>query len=297
MGGIWWFFTLIIISSYTANLAAFLTVERMVSPIETADDLVQQHKIKYGTIDGGSTMTFFRESKIPTYQRLWSNMNSNSKQVFVSKSEVGIEKVLQGNYAFFMENTMIDYAVQRHCDLMQVGGLLDSKGYGIGMPIGSFYRDQISMAILNLQENGKIQVYYNNWWKGDTTCNKDDKKDSKASSLGVANVGGIFVVLMVGLCLAIITAIIEFVWNSRKNARHDRVNSIMIEKSRKTFTPVHAYKQSLCSEMGEELRFAIRCHGSTKKPALRRQCSRCVPTAPDACTIDSPNGRPTVFLT
>ncbi|CAM9100735.1 unnamed protein product, partial [Lampetra fluviatilis] len=29
VGGIWWFFTLIIISSYTANLAAFLTVERM----------------------------------------------------------------------------------------------------------------------------------------------------------------------------------------------------------------------------------------------------------------------------
>ncbi|NWW25400.1 GRIK3 protein, partial [Falcunculus frontatus] len=34
IGGIWWFFTLIIISSYTANLAAFLTVERMESPID-----------------------------------------------------------------------------------------------------------------------------------------------------------------------------------------------------------------------------------------------------------------------
>ena len=42
-GGIWWFFTLIIISSYTANLAAFLTVERMITPIENADDLSNQH--------------------------------------------------------------------------------------------------------------------------------------------------------------------------------------------------------------------------------------------------------------
>ena len=33
VGGIWWFFSLIIISSYTANLAAFLTVERMITPI------------------------------------------------------------------------------------------------------------------------------------------------------------------------------------------------------------------------------------------------------------------------
>ncbi len=63
VGGMWWFFTLIIISSYTANLAAFLTVERMVSPIENADDLAKQTKIKYGCIGGGSTMTFFRVSK------------------------------------------------------------------------------------------------------------------------------------------------------------------------------------------------------------------------------------------
>lgn len=54
-----WAFTLIIISSYTANLAAFLTVQRMEVPIESADDLADQTNIQYGTIHGGSTMTFF----------------------------------------------------------------------------------------------------------------------------------------------------------------------------------------------------------------------------------------------
>ncbi len=56
----WWFFTLILISSYTANLAAFLTVERMVSPIESAEDLAKQTEIQYGAVDGGSTKEFFR---------------------------------------------------------------------------------------------------------------------------------------------------------------------------------------------------------------------------------------------
>ncbi|KTF83359.1 hypothetical protein cypCar_00017059 [Cyprinus carpio] len=62
VGGVWWFFTLIIISSYTANLAAFLTVERMVSPIESAEDLAKQTEIAYGTLDAGSTKEFFRVS-------------------------------------------------------------------------------------------------------------------------------------------------------------------------------------------------------------------------------------------
>ena len=45
VGGIWWFFTLIIISSYTANLAAFLTVDKMITPIENAEDLARQKEI------------------------------------------------------------------------------------------------------------------------------------------------------------------------------------------------------------------------------------------------------------
>ncbi|KAG7483505.1 hypothetical protein MATL_G00039120 [Megalops atlanticus] len=64
VGGVWWFFTLIIISSYTANLAAFLTVERMVSPIESAEDLAKQTEIAYGTLDSGSTKEFFRASEL-----------------------------------------------------------------------------------------------------------------------------------------------------------------------------------------------------------------------------------------
>ena len=56
----WWLFILVVTSSYTANLAAFLTVERMESPIESAEDLAKQTKIKYGCLESGSTRAFFR---------------------------------------------------------------------------------------------------------------------------------------------------------------------------------------------------------------------------------------------
>ncbi|KAG8321976.1 Glutamate receptor ionotropic, kainate 1 [Homalodisca vitripennis] len=259
VGGIWWFFTLIIISSYTANLAAFLTVERMITPIENAADLSEQTEISYGTLEGGSTMTFFRDSKIGIYQKMWRYMESKRPSVFVSSYEEGVKRVLEGNYAFLMESTMLDYAVQRDCNLTQIGGLLDSKGYGIATPKGSPWRDKISLAILELQEKGVIQILYDKWWKntGDV-CNRDDKnKESKANALGVENIGGVFVVLLCGLALAILVAILEFCWNSKKNAQTDR--------------------QSLCSEMAEELRFAVRCHGSRQRPALKRSCTRCSP--------------------
>ncbi|XP_032579751.1 glutamate receptor ionotropic, kainate 2 isoform X2 [Drosophila sechellia] len=263
VGGCWFFFCLIIISSYTANLAAFLTVERMISPIESASDLAEQTEISYGTLEGGSTMTFFRDSKIGIYQKMWRYMENRKTAVFVKTYEDGIKRVIEGSYAFLMESTMLDYAVQRDCNLTQIGGLLDSKGYGIATPKGSPWRDKISLAILELQEKGIIQILYDKWWKntGDV-CNRDDKsKESKANALGVENIGGVFVVLLCGLALAVVVAIFEFCWNSRKN--------------------LNTENQSLCSEMAEELRFAMHCHGSKSKHRPRkRNCLNCssVPT-------------------
>lgn len=59
---------------------------------------------------------------------MWRYMESKKPNAFVEKYEDGIKRVLEENYAFLMESTMLDYAVQRDCNLTQIGGLLDTKG-------------------------------------------------------------------------------------------------------------------------------------------------------------------------
>ncbi|XP_071610980.1 glutamate receptor ionotropic, kainate 1 isoform X2 [Heliangelus exortis] len=228
VGGIWWFFTLIIISSYTANLAAFLTVERMESPIDSADDLAKQTKIEYGAVRDGSTMTFFKKSKISTYEKMWAFMSSRQTALMKNNDE-GIQRVLTTDYALLMESTSIEYVTQRNCNLTQIGGLIDSKGYGVGTPIGSPYRDKITIAILQLQEEGKLHMMKEKWWRGNG-CPEEDSKE--ASALGVENIGGIFIVLAAGLVLSVFVAIGEFIYKSRKNSDIEQClsfNAIMEE--------------------------------------------------------------------
>lgn len=55
-------------------------------------------------------------------------MENKKPAVFTTTYEEGIRRVLEGNYAFLMESTMLDYIVQRDCNLTQIGGLLDTKG-------------------------------------------------------------------------------------------------------------------------------------------------------------------------
>ncbi|XP_030636960.1 glutamate receptor ionotropic, kainate 2 [Chanos chanos] len=241
VGGIWWFFTLIIISSYTANLAAFLTVERMESPIDSADDLAKQTKIEYGVVEDGATMTFFKKTKISTYDKMWEFMSSRRHSVMVKNQEEGIHRVLTSDYAFLMESTTIEYVTQRNCNLTQIGGLIDSKAYGVGTPMGSPYRDKITIAILQLQEEGKLHMMKEKWWRGNG-CPEEESKE--ASALGVQNIGGIFIVLAAGLVLSVFVAVGEFLYKSKQNAQLE--------------------KRSFCSAMVDELRVSLKCQRRLK---------------------------------
>ena len=139
VGGVWWFFTLIIVSSYTANLAAYLTVERMSSPIKSFEDLAKQTKIKYGVVDSGSSKEFFsviifqnivilksiQKSKIDIFKRMWQFMESNP-EVFVKNISMGYNKVVKSNreYAFILESSMNDYYnLQEPCVTTKVNSI------------------------------------------------------------------------------------------------------------------------------------------------------------------------------
>uniref|UniRef100_A0AAR2IU92 Glutamate receptor n=1 Tax=Pygocentrus nattereri TaxID=42514 RepID=A0AAR2IU92_PYGNA len=228
VGGVWWFFTLIIISSYTANLAAFLTVERMVSPIESAEDLAKQTEIAYGTLDGGSTKDFFRRSKIAVFEKMWSYMKSADPSVFVKTTDEGVARVRKskGKYAYLLESTMNEYIEQRKpCDTMKVGGNLDSKGYGVATPKGSALRIPVNLAVLKLNEQAVLDKLKNKWWYDKGECgSKDSGRKDKTSALSLSNVAGVFYILIGGLGLAMLVALVEFCYKSRIESRRMKVS-------------------------------------------------------------------------
>jgi len=70
---------------------------------------------------------------------MWAFMSSRRQSVLVKSNEEGIQRVLTSDYAFLMESTTIEFVTQRNCNLTQIGGLIDSKGYGVGTPMGRLY--------------------------------------------------------------------------------------------------------------------------------------------------------------
>ncbi|XP_015121885.1 glutamate receptor ionotropic, kainate 2 [Diachasma alloeum] len=253
----WWFFSLIIANSYTANLAAFLVVETNVRPIKSAEDLANLNGyIKYGAKINGATYNFFKGSNHSTYAKMYHYMRDNENDVMMTDNDKGSERVEKedGKYAFLMESSSIAYISQRQCNLTQIGDPLDSKGYGIAMRKGFIYRDKLNTAVLQMQESGLLAQLKDKWWKekrGGGKCTAESSSSAPAE-LTLDNVGGVFLVLVVGIAVSFVLSVLEMLYDVVCTSLREKV----------------PFKQ----EFTEELKFIMKFKG-TVKPVRRRKSS------------------------
>lgn len=91
---------------------------------------------------------------------MWAFMSSRPRTSLVKSIEDGIQRVLKSDYALITESTTIDYITRRNCNLTQVGGLIDSKGYGIGTPLGRTFKWLTSIFETRSYKNLKVMCYF-----------------------------------------------------------------------------------------------------------------------------------------
>ncbi|XP_027627756.1 glutamate receptor ionotropic, delta-1 [Tupaia chinensis] len=252
--GSWWLFTLIVCSSYTANLAAFLTVSRMDNPIRTFQDLSKQVEMSYGTVRDSAVYEYFRAKgtnpleQDSTFAELWRTISKNGgADNCVSGPSEGIRKAKKGNYAFLWDVAVVEYAAltDDDCSVTVIGNSISSKGYGIALQHGSPYRDLFSQRILELQDTGDLDVLKQKWWPHTGRCDLSSHASAQADgrSLKLHSFAGVFCILAIGLLLACLVAALELWWNSNRCHQetpkedkevnleqvHRRINSLMDE--------------------------------------------------------------------
>ncbi|KAH9523149.1 hypothetical protein Btru_065945 [Bulinus truncatus] len=210
----WWFFALILISSYTANLAAFLTVKKINTPIKSVTDLAQQTKIKYGTVKDSGIMSFFKNTNIEHFAKMWAQMSEIEPGSMVDNTTEGFKKIKSDDYAFFWDTTVNKYQTLIDCEVMEIGPYFDPKGFGIGVPPGATYKEELSMAILILSDRGRLHELETKWWDGGNCPDLSKASTDETSSLQIENVAGVFFILVGGIIFAGIVCMGEYFANA-----------------------------------------------------------------------------------
>ncbi|KAI1287393.1 Glutamate receptor [Halotydeus destructor] len=238
----WWLFGFIIIASYTANLAAFLTVSRLEHKIESLHDLSKQYKTKYAPFEGSSTKTYFeRMARIEErfyevwkdlslddnleederamlavwdypvsdkYTKIWAQM---SEAKFPVTYEDAIAKIKQSKgregFALIAETTVIDYAVRTNCDLMKVGGEFNPRpnSFAYGKSFSDQEtKDKLNELIVELRQDGTVQALKDLWWYEMNPEKVCPEHRKMYNGISLKNVGGVFLVIAAGMIVSVI---------------------------------------------------------------------------------------------
>ncbi|XP_072538012.1 glutamate receptor ionotropic, delta-2 isoform X2 [Salminus brasiliensis] len=230
MMGVWWLFALIVISSYTANLAAFLTISRIENSIQSLQDLSKQTELPYGTVLDSAVYDQLRSKGMnpferdPMYSQMWRMINrTGGAENNVEDSKEGIRKVKYGRFAFVWDAAVLEYVAinDEDCSFYTVSNSAPDRGYGIAMQHGSPYRDIFSQRILELQQNGDMDILKLKWWPRDSPCDLYSAVGTKktGSALDIHSFAGVFFVLAAGVVLSCLIATVETWWTRRKGSR------------------------------------------------------------------------------
>ena len=196
---------LVLISSYTAQLAASLTAEGISRKINSINDLTNQDYIQYGTVNNSEVLQFFVSSNITAYRKALPSIRNNLHST-VSEA---VDRVCkrEGNFAFIWDSVVLDTVVVENsdCNLCSSGALFNRKGYGIALPLNSIYTADFTIAILQLRESHFLFILRNKWIP---TSEDDSCEDFSKLSYNLTDIGDAFVVL--AICLVISVAVLIF---------------------------------------------------------------------------------------
>lgn len=240
LGMVWAGFAMIIVASYTANLAAFLVLDRPKAVVSGIDDPNLRNpskEFKYATVANSSVDAYFRR------QVELSSMYTFMEKYNVKTAKEAIQKVKDGGLkAFIWDSPVLYYEASEDCTLTTAGELFGRSGYGIGMPKGSPWSNEISLAILNFHESGVMEELETTW----IDTKKCAEQNNSPATLGLNHMLGVFIMVAAGIGAGVVIIILEILYHKHRGWKEEqkelakkttdkwRANIMMMKKERTT---------------------------------------------------------------
>nr|XP_008537253.1 PREDICTED: glutamate receptor ionotropic, NMDA 1 [Equus przewalskii] len=217
LGMVWAGFAMIIVASYTANLAAFLVLDRPEERITGINDPRLRNpsdKFIYATVKQSSVDIYFRRQvELSTMYRHMEKHNYES-------AAEAIQAVRDNKlHAFIWDSAVLEFEASQKCDLVTTGELFFRSGFGIGMRKDSPWKQNVSLSILKSHENGFMEDLDKTWVR----YQECDSRSNAPATLTFENMAGVFMLVAGGIVAGIFLIFIEIAYKRHKDARRKQM--------------------------------------------------------------------------
>uniref|UniRef100_A0A3Q2D195 Glutamate receptor n=1 Tax=Cyprinodon variegatus TaxID=28743 RepID=A0A3Q2D195_CYPVA len=278
---LWAIFCLLVLSSYTANLAAVMVGEKTFEQVSGIHDDKLHHPslgFRFGTVRESSAEDYMKKSfpEMHDYMRRF-NQPTTPEGVHMLKTD---PPALD---AFIMDKALLDFevSIDADCKLLTVGKPFAIEGYGIGLPQGSPLTRNVSEFVSRYKSDGFMDMLHDKWYKV-VPCGKRVFAVTETLQMGIQHFSGLFVLLCMGVGGALLTLAGEHTFYHLVVPRLRRSNTLQYW--------LHT------SQVGEHM-FGYACMLPLSHLAYRKEhfLQRCVFTSPPQINLHA-NGGPVSTL-
>ncbi|XP_070556679.1 glutamate receptor ionotropic, NMDA 1-like isoform X2 [Ptychodera flava] len=217
LGMVWAGFAMIMVASYTANLAAFLVLDRPESSITGINDPRLRNpsdSFKYATVTGSSVEQYFRRQV--ELSTMYQFMESYNYQNVTDAIEALRKNELD---AFIWDSAVLDYEASSDCSLVTVGELFGRCGFGLGLQKGSPWTEKVSLQILSFHESGVMEGLDAQW----ISYKHCKLTDNQPATLGLSNMAGVFILVAGGIVMGIPLIFVEIFYKHHMETKEKQM--------------------------------------------------------------------------
>ncbi|CAD5124605.1 DgyrCDS12875 [Dimorphilus gyrociliatus] len=209
---IWWLFAITLVATYCGNIIAYLAINSVKLPFNSAEDLIDNNDYKFLLLPGSSDYDLFRNSTKRPYKPLWTkfqNLISKEPDLLTTDFNYIFNKVLQGGYALI--TTRLYSLEEKYPHLSRTSSNLELNFYACAAGKESSYTSSLSQSISRTVEFGIIKKWENKWFETQKRQLSSDKSNFHAvvKSILLSDVIGVYIMLAIGLSGAFISLLLE----------------------------------------------------------------------------------------
>ncbi|CAF3304363.1 unnamed protein product [Rotaria sp. Silwood2] len=195
--------SLVLVATYTANLASDLTISKSKNTISGIDD------IKNGKIPFSRIGILIESSQEDYYLR---EISGGVRNYYPLKTQNELYSSLLNNLidASILDIGAVEYFTNNiYCNLTLIGADFAPSSYGIAYPKQWLYGKDLDVIILSLRESGFLDDLKKKWF--DKNACQDSSSSYVSTSIGMEAMSGLFVTFG----LISILSLVLFIWKKR----------------------------------------------------------------------------------
>ena len=211
----WFFASTVFVAYYTANVVTSVSLHtKTVNVIRSAEDLLLQPSIGFGTLANSATQTQLRESDTSIGRQMYRTITSGKSPLHHSVYSIAeaLDLIGEETFAFIADSIVVDFlAVESKCELKTVPLGFGSNEYALAVQKSFPFFHSLTHKIGALKGTNFFRMLWNKYFSNLDSCNELDHSDDSVRSLTFTDLAGVFYMVAFTLAVGFIVLAIEWI--------------------------------------------------------------------------------------